>query len=33
MAKYIDVESFVVGYSGHTPDDEFSKVHGRYVRR
>lgn len=25
MAKYIDVESLVVGYSGHTPDDEFSK--------
>ena len=24
MAKYIDVESLVVGYSGHTPDDEFS---------
>lgn len=24
-AKYIDVESLVVGYSGHTPDDEFSK--------
>lgn len=25
MAKYIDVESLVVAYSGHTPDDEFSK--------
>lgn len=25
MAKYIDVESLVVGYSGHTPDDDFSK--------
>lgn len=25
MAKYIDVESLVVCYSGHTPDDEFSK--------
>lgn len=25
MAKYIDVESLVVGYSGHNPDDEFSK--------
>ena len=25
MAKYIDVESLVIGYSGHTPDDEFSK--------
>ena len=25
MAKYIDIESLVVGYSGHTPDDEFSK--------
>lgn len=24
MAKYIDVESLVVAYSGHTPDDEFS---------
>lgn len=25
MAKYIDVESLVVAYDGHTPDDEFSK--------
>ena len=25
MAKYIDVESLVVAYSGHTPDDQFSK--------
>lgn len=25
MAKYIDVESLVVCYSGHTPDDDFSK--------
>ena len=25
MAKYIDIESLVVGYSGHTPDDDFSK--------
>lgn len=25
MAKYIDVESLVVAYSGHTPDDDFSK--------
>ena len=25
MAEYIDVESLVVAYSGHTPDDEFSK--------
>lgn len=25
MAKYIDVESLTVAYSGHTPDDEFSK--------
>lgn len=25
MAKYIDIESLVVCYSGHTPGDEFSK--------
>lgn len=25
MAKYIDVESLAIYYSGHTPDDEFSK--------
>lgn len=25
MAKYINVDSLVVAYSGHTPDDEFSK--------
>lgn len=25
MAKYIDIESLVICYSGHTPYDEFSK--------